>query len=108
MKVLNIKLNGKTYLSTKITMHSTKEALRIQRDAIALGKRGQSFEGDTDGAEALMNDLYEINDRKVNLVCEVFGGKFTPDELERALSSDEIDTAVNEIISGVSGTIEKN
>jgi len=109
MKILTLKLNEKTYMSGKISTYLTKEAMKIQRDALAFGERAKGLTaGDLEGAGEVLDSLFELSDRKVWLVCEVYGNKFTADELEKSLSNEELDEAVNRIIGGASGVIEKN
>ena len=109
MVLLKLKINDKTYMSGKITTYMTKEALRIQREALTVGERAMKLEsGDVEGAAELFDDIYELSDRKTWLLCEVYGDQFTPDEVERGLTPDEVDIAINMIISGASGVIEKN
>lgn len=111
MQLLKLKINDQTYMSGKITTYMTKEALKIHRDALELrdkalgGTDGQSPE---EAAAELLDAVCDITDRKVWLLCEVYGNKFTTDEVEMNLSTEEIDQALNMIISGVSGVIEKN
>lgn len=109
MKLLTLKLNDKTFMSGKISMFLTKEALKIQRDALAVGKQAKGMsEEDIDGADELLQAVYELADRKIWLICEVYENKFSPDDLERGLTSEEVDIEINKIIGAVSGVIEKN
>ena len=59
-------------------------------------------------AESLYASMIDLSDRKANLICEVYGNKFTADELDRILEQSEIDAEVNKIINGVTGIITKN
>jgi len=110
MTLLKIKVGGKSYMSSKITMYQTKEALKIHRDAMKMATEAADMKdsGDIERVQLFMDEMIEINDRKVNMICEVYGGKFSPDDIEKEFSPDEINTAFNDIISGTSGTIEKN
>lgn len=109
MKILKLKINDKTYMSGKITTYMTKEALRIQREALTIAEKAQELDkGDLDIAAELFDEIYELSDRKTWLLCEVYGDQFTPDDVERGLSPDEVDMAINMIISGASGVVEKN
>lgn len=110
MKILTLKINEQNYMSGKISTFHTKEAMKIQRQALALGEQAQGLkeEINLEGAAEIFDALLELSDKKTWLLCEVYGNKFTPDELEKALSSEEIDVAVNEIIGVVSAAIEKN
>lgn len=110
MKILNIKLGDHTFMSGKITTYLTREAMKLQRDALVLGEKAKDLKDDTTGAEALelFDVINEQLERKIWLVCEAYENKFTPDLLERNLSTEEIDQEVQKIIGTVSGVIEKN
>lgn len=110
MQVLSLTLGEKTYTTVRVTAFMSKEAMRINRDAMALAKRSKEIKDDldADAAEEILDELLGLNDRKVNLICEVFGGKFTADEVEKELSSAEIDAEVQKITRGVTGVIVKN
>jgi 23S rRNA pseudoU1915 N3-methylase RlmH len=110
MKLLTIKLGEKTYTSGKITTYLTREALKLQRDALKLGETAKKMVeniNETD-AQEILEALDGLLSRKVWLICEVYGNRFTADELERTLDSEEIDQEVNRIIRTASGVIEKN
>jgi multidrug resistance efflux pump len=111
MTTLKIKLGDKTYMSGKITMYHTREALKLQRDSLALAKKAEAIQSagtDVDSADELLSAMFDLVDRKSLLVCEVYGQKFAVDELEQSLTNVEIDAAVTQIISSVSGAIAKN
>lgn len=113
MKVLRLTLADKTFMTGKITAFISKEALKIQRDSIEIAKQGKEIQAsedevNIDKVENLLDKLEEIRNKKVWLVCEVYGNQFTPDELEKELSDEEIDAEVNKIMHGVSGIIQKN
>ena len=110
MKIINIKLGDQTFMSGKISTYLTREAMKLQRDALALGEKAKDLKDDTNGVEAL--ELFDAIDeqlaRKIWLICETYENKFTPDLLERNLSTEEIDQEVQKIIGTASGVIEKN
>ena len=117
MKVMTLKLGEKIYTTIKVTAYMAKEAMRINRDAVALGKFGNELRNDKkkqidaeklDSADKMFDALLEISERKTALICEVYGNKFTADELEKALSPAEIDLEINKILMGVNGVIGKN
>lgn len=111
MKVLTLKIDGKTHTTVKITAWMAKEAIKINRDSIAIAKKASAISGDEtdlDLAEEIYSTMEELSDRKANLICEVFGRKFTAEDLEKELTTEEIDNQVNNILGGVTGTIEKN
>lgn len=111
MKVLILKMNDKTYTTGKITTFLSKEALKIQKEALALGKKGREVQNDIENLDVIdeiLSALCELKERKTWLICELYGNKFTADELEKALDDEEIDEQINAIISGICGVIQKN
>jgi hypothetical protein len=110
MQVLSLTLGEKTYTTVRVTAFMSKEAMRINRDAMALAKRSKEIkeELDADAAEEILDELLDLNDRKVNLICEVYGNKFTADEVLNGLTAAEIDAEVQKITRGVTGVIVKN
>lgn len=121
MKVLKLKLGDKTYTTGKITAHMSREALKIQKDAMELGKKGTKMQklgsGDSEDKmtdEELINmagelivSTEELTDRKEQLIIDVYGGKFDIDELENNLSNQEIDQEINNILNGITGIVQK-
>lgn len=111
MKVLTLQLNGKKYATTKITAYMSKEALKIQKDALDLAKSGKAVQEDSSNLDAvgnLLDQLFEIKDRKVALICDIYGNKFTADEIEKILSDEEIDAQMAAIVMGIAGVASKN
>lgn len=110
MRLLNITLGEKNYMSGKITAFLTREALKLQRDALKLGEAAKKLtESATEAeADAILDSVVGLMGRKVWLICEAYGNRFTPDEVERHLANEEIDLEVNKIITAASGVIEKN
>lgn len=108
MNVLSIKVNETTYKAGKISMYLTKEVLKIQKEALSITKIDEESISDTEKAEEILDRLFELGERKTLLLCEVYGDMFTPEELERAMSQQEIDFEINKVIRGASRVIEKN
>lgn len=111
MKVLTLQLGDKTYTTSRITAHMAKEAMRINKDSLTFAKNTKADSGsnvDVSKAEELMENMLELADRKSNLICEVYGNKFTVDELDDALTSEEISIEILHILRGVNGIVEKN
>ena len=110
MKVLILELGDKKYTSSHITAYISKEAMKLNRDAIELGKLGEQAQEkpDTETAGRLMDSMIDLADRKTNLICEVYGNKFTAEDLDKNLSTEEIDEEIQKIILGISGVISKN
>jgi len=113
MKLLTLKINEKTYTTGKITAFFTREALKIQKEAITLAKKGKVLQEpgaaeNLDAVEEVLDSLAELKERKVWLLCEIYGNKFTTDDIEKELSDEEIEIEVNKIIMGISGVIQKN
>ena len=111
MKVLSININGKTYMTGKITAYVSKEALKIQRDTMAFVKKAKAVQEnlhDMDAIESMFEELSNLTTQKTWLICEVYQNQFTPDELEKQFTREEIENEINKIISGVTGIIAKN
>lgn len=109
MKTLVLKLGNKTYTTSRITAYLSREAMAVNRELLEIAKTARALDqDDLDGAEKLLDDMDCAAIRKANLICEVYGSKFTADELERNLTNEEIDAQVNGIINGISGVVEKN
>lgn len=113
MKVLSLKLNKKTFMTGKITAYLSKEALKIQKESLALAKKGQALqeceqESQVEGADELLNAMFDIRERKTWLICEVYQNKFDIETLEKALDDEEIDKEINRILYGIVGVISKN
>ena len=111
MKVLTLKLGDQSYSTGKITAYLSREALKVQSEAIKVAKRGQELLKDSDNVDAageLLDDIIALRDKKAWLLCQVYGDQFTLEELESNFDDDEIDAEVNRIISGISGVVTKN
>jgi len=113
MKILSLKLNDKTFMTGKITAFLSKEALKIQKESLALAKKGKILqecaeESQVDGAEELLTAMMEIREKKTWLICEVYQNKFDIETLEKNLDDEEIDQEINKILYGIVGTISKN
>jgi hypothetical protein len=115
VKILSLKLNDKTYMTGKITAFLSKEALKIQKESLALAKKGQAMqseEGDkgnqVEEADELLTSMLEINEKKSWLICEVYQNKFSTNDLENYLSNADIDEEINKILYGITGIISKN
>lgn len=109
--LLTIKLGDKTYSTSRITAYLSKEAMRINKDVVVLGKQGIELQKGNiglDDAEKLMDDLLDLSARKANLICEVYGNKFTIDELEKEFTSTEIDIEIRKIMLGINEIVTKN
>jgi len=111
MKILNIKLNDKNYMTGKITAFISKEALKIQRDSLNLAKLGKELQENLENIDKvaeMLDLLEELNKRKAWLIVEVYQNQFSVDELEKELTSEEITSEINKIVMGVTGVISKN
>lgn len=119
MKTLVLKLGDKLYTTSRITARLSREAFELHKDVIDAAykakdiKPGDEEKGDISdedfaAAKNLMDTVAETEIRKLNLICEVYGNKFTADELENNLSKEEIDDQISKIINGIQGIVEKN
>jgi len=109
MKVIRLELGDKTYVSGKITTYLTKQAIRLQKDALKYANNAMMMDQtDLEAADEVLEGLLELQDKKSWLLCEAFNNQFTADELEKNLTQEEIDEAVNKLIGNVGAAIEKN
>lgn len=109
MKTLTLKLGEKVYTTGRITAWQSREALAVQKDMLAIANTGnQISKNDLTALQKFMEDMDTVTVRKANLVCDVYGGKFTIDELQKALSNEEIEQQLMTITQGISGIVTKN
>jgi len=103
MKVMSVKIGGKTYTTDKITAYMSRQAIKVNAESVKLSKTATD-----DNVVDVYAELENILDKKNLIICQVFGDKFTAEELENNLSRPEIDEMFNNIMTGITGTIEKN
>jgi hypothetical protein len=113
MKVLILKIDEKTYTTGKITAYLSREALKIQKETIALAKKGKEVEqsenlNDIEAAEELLDKMEELYQRKSWLICEVYKNQFTTEQLEKEFSNDELGEEIEKILYGITGIVQKN
>ncbi|MFT3952781.1 MAG: hypothetical protein QM689_12740 [Oscillospiraceae bacterium] len=118
MNVINITVGEKTYTATRITARQTRESFAINTAIIKNAQIGENLKAQRENEATenpnstaymeLLEELNEINSRKAALICDVFGGRFSVDELEGSLTLAEIDGVVRNITRGISGAITKN
>ena len=116
MKVLALKLGGKTYTTGKVTAYIAKEVIKTGKQALELAKSRSALESlgedsseeDLDRASEVVSQVEELADKKAWILCEAYGNKFTQDDLEKGLSSQEINTEINRLMGAITGTMEKN
>lgn len=110
MKTLTLQLGDKLYTVSRITAWQSREALAINKTALELAKKAKSIGDDADENDAseIIDLMGEITTRRSNLICEVYGGKFTVDELEKNLTTEEIAEHMNQITFGIMGIVQKN
>lgn len=109
MKVIRLELGDKTYTSGKITTYLTKQAIRLQKDALKQANAAMMMDQtDLDAADEVLEGLLELQDRKTWLLCEAFNNKFDADEVEKNLTQEEVDEVINKLIGNIQEAIEKN
>jgi hypothetical protein len=112
MKVLSLKIGDKTYTTSRITAYLSRKAMAINTASLTLAKEGvalrDSEEKDLDATSALMGKLTELSDMKSWFVCQVYGERFSLEELEMSLTTEEIEEEVRRITTAIFGVIEKN
>lgn len=110
MRVLTLKLGDKTYTTGKVTTYLARQVIKLGKDSIVLAKSQSEIKDNEsyDQQEEMIDAVTELLDRKTWIVCEAYGNKFTPDDLEKELSSSEIDQEISRIMDAITGTMGKN
>lgn len=111
MNLLSITVGSQKYMSSKLTMSLTREAMKINRDALALAEKIKDVDPtamDLDSSLGMLKELEDQMDRKVLLICRVYGDKFSVSDLESEFTQAEVDQEINRIIQAASGVISKN
>ena len=110
MKTLTLNLGDKLYTASRVTAWQSREALAINKLTLDIAKKAKFMGEDADenDAAAIIDLMGEITNRRSNLICEVYGNKFTVDELEKNLSTEEITEHMNQITFGIMGIVQKN
>lgn len=115
MKVLTLKFGEKTYTTGKLTAFLAREVMKVGKQALELAKTQKSYadievnssEYDLDKAAELVDAIEELSNKSAWIICEAYGNKFTMDELEKNLSTQEINAEINRITAAITGTMEK-
>lgn len=116
MKTLTLKLGDKLYTTSRIIARLSREALALQKDIIDAASAAKNVQTDgddisdedMDAVKNLMDTAADVSNRKLNLICEVYGNKFTADEVENNLTAEEIDGQIRSVMKGIRGIVEKN
>ncbi|WP_085833841.1 phage tail assembly chaperone G [Clostridium merdae] len=109
MKTLTLQLGKKLYTASRVTAWQSREAFAINRDQLEFVRKAKSLENPTEDDMAdILKQMEESNDRKANLICEVYGNKFTSDVLLKSLTSEEVDEQINNLVYGIMGIVQKN
>jgi hypothetical protein len=87
--------------------------MEISQETVELAKLGtaikaQEGEVDLNAVSELMERLTELNTRKSWFITQVYGEKFTIEELEQNLTNEEIEAEIERITGAIFGVIEKN
>jgi SMC interacting uncharacterized protein involved in chromosome segregation len=112
---MRIEINGKTYISERITMLIAKKAMALYNDSVKFVDKAKQLENKNsdinEQLEKVSNYLQEsmqLKEEKCELIVSVLGGKITYDELNEAITPEEVEVIFNRIILNISGVIEKN
>ena len=132
MEILTIKLGDKTYQAGRFPAYLAREILRIQSQQLEIAKVQDSLsaskkrldeiaEGPADEsditvitagisatAEAVIQLESDIYDRLIWVICETYGKRFSPDEVDHNLSRREIAVQIRKITNATNGIFEKN
>ncbi|MEA4919384.1 MAG: hypothetical protein VB078_00450 [Clostridiaceae bacterium] len=111
MQVLSLKVGEKTYTTGRASAFLARKALEINKKTIEMAKKATVVKesgADLEAVGELMTQMSELNDLKSWLVCAVYGEKFSVEELESALTSEELTEEVKRVTNAIMGIIPKN
>lgn len=110
MRILTVRVGGKTYTAASITTGLARETLRAMEELAAVRRSAQALDPDCGAAEisAAVRARLRCEDRELSLVCRVFGDRFTADALEQSLTRSEIDALTLRIADAVADVAAQN
>lgn len=111
MQVLSLKVGNKTYTTGRASAFLARKALEINKKTIEMAKKASEIKeggADLDAVDGLMTQMSELNDMKSWLICAVYGDKFTVEQLENALTAEELTGEVTRVTQAIMGIIPKN
>lgn len=99
---MKITINGTTYEAERIPASMSRRAMELNAEALEAAAKAEALRTNpgAEGASALMALLMDNLDRKAELICDVFGNRFSPKALTEELSITEINALLNAIVSG--------
>ena len=111
MQVLILKLGEKQYTTGRASAFLARKSLELSQKSVELAKKAKDMGEQGNDLEVigdLMQQMIDINNVKAWLICAIYGDKFTIEELENALTAEEINAEVNRISRAIMGVIPKN
>lgn len=107
---MRIEVAGKQHVVDSIVAGVSRRAAGIIKDSLQIAKRQDELKSGENLAaiEEVLDQLSDLQDRKVSLVVDAFKNKFSVDDLESSLTMQEIDKVINEIMGLVGRTVQKN
>jgi hypothetical protein len=111
MRVLNLKVGDATYTTGRASAYLARKALEINRKTIDMAKKAKGIKesgADLEAVDGLMEQLEELNNLKSWLICAVYGDKFTVEQLENSLTSEELTEELKRVTQAIMGIIPKN
>ncbi len=103
MRILTVRVGGKTYTAAAITTGLAREALRCMDEIGELQKKTAALTYAAGAAEisAAVRARLRCSDRQTALLCRVFGDRFTADALEDSLTRPELDALTLSVAEAV-------
>lgn len=98
---MKITINGTTYEAERIPASMSRRAMELNAEALEAAAKAEALRTNpgAEGASALMTLLMNNLDKKVDLICDVFGRQFSPKDVNE-LTIAEINALLNAIVSG--------
>lgn len=111
MQILSLKVGDTTYTTGRATAYLARKALEINRKTIEMAKKATEIKGggaDLDAVDSLMAQMEELSNLKSWIVCQIYGEKFTVEQLENSLTAEELTAEVQRVTQAIMGIIPKN
>lgn len=112
MRTFTIKIGGKTYTTSRISTYAVRQLLALNKDAIAMADKYTTLDvtgmSDITIASEILNTVDQVYAKKSALISDIYGNKFTAEDVEKALTKEELDNQIQALTLGVLGIATKN
>lgn len=99
---MKITIKGKEYEAQRIPASMSRRAMELNVQALEAAAKAEALKQtkDAKGTSELLALLMTNLDEKAELICDVFGRQFTPEDVTAELTTAEINALLNAIAKG--------